>query len=974
VPTANNRHQTNRHQTNRHQTLLHSAAVVLGFSLLFTLFFAPVLFSEKLLAPGDGVAYYIPAFYSAKTLWTNLIFGGYPIAADSQNMTWYPPALILSLFPHSWNLFVLSAYVLAASFAYCYAYTVTASPLAGAVSGLVYSMSGFMLSHLGHAGMIHPAVWIPLIVTALERLRQRLEPMWVAIGAVAVACCCLGGHPQIFVYGVGTGLFYALFLGWIVPMTSDRSETVGRWQFYRYACGILLGGLGLAAIQLLPTWELSRLSVRADLNFEAFVTFSLPIQQVLQLLFPYFFGSGFPSPHHVYQTDYWGKWDLSEISGYVGLLPLILAGIGAVAYPQRAVTRFWIGFGLITLLLSFGGDLPLGQVLYHVPVYSKFRAQGRHLIEVALAVAALAGFGVAAIAARSVSKRLMRQTIAISLGLMLVSLLSMAVFYNAFQAQASHQAQVNHMRIAPLNFLPWANNAVAIPLGIFGASLVVLLAWYRWLKAGWTALLLLLVVTLDLASFGWFFNWQVSPPLAQHLQSNSIVQKYRDRLQPQHQRFMTAIGNSADPNGLYPNLTRLWDFPMASGYSPLTLMRVSQMMQMSAGGVLANIPVRGDRRLDLMAVRYLMTPLTGMNLPISPPDPQAAIQGVAWGSQDLQLTLGSGTCSVGNQTAWQIDFPQMSPLTTEIGLVTAMGCAVEIPNQAKVLTVQVTNTHGQVETHRFQAGQDTAEATHDCPDVQPQMKHRRATVFNSGSITRPNGATCQAHQYVSFLKLDQRQQIKRLTLQTGQMSAVIGIQRMSLIDRDKQRSTPVVAIDQSQHWQKVEQLAGGIVYENRQALPRTWLVSETIPLSPTQILTAIHTGRLPDGRTFVPKTMALVENGKAHLQGSPLTPTDTAKVRQIGDTDAEIQTRTATDAFLVLSDVNYPGWRATIDGRSTRIFATNYIQRGVKVPAGEHVIRFEFRPLSFNLGAGIAVATSCGLAYWVYQRQCQPHV
>jgi uncharacterized membrane protein YfhO len=52
-----------------------------------------------------------------------------------------------------------------------------------------------------------------------------------------------------------------------------------------------------------------------------------------------------------------------------------------------------------------------------------------------------------------------------------------------------------------------------------------------------------------------------------------------------------------------------------------------------------------------------------------------------------------------------------------------------------------------------------------------------------------------------------------------------------------------------------------------------------------------------------------------------------------------------------LSDVYYPGWQASIDGKITHIFQTDYVLRGVAVRAGTHVVKFDFRPLPFFAGA-----------------------
>jgi hypothetical protein len=68
---------------------------------------------------------------------------------------------------------------------------------------------------------------------------------------------------------------------------------------------------------------------------------------------------------------------------------------------------------------------------------------------------------------------------------------------------------------------------------------------------------------------------------------------------------------------------------------------------------------------------------------------------------------------------------------------------------------------------------------------------------------------------------------------------------------------------------------------------------------------------------------------------------------------------TTTDQLAVFSEVWYqPGWQAYIDGQPQEHFRVNYFLRGMKVPAGNHTIVFEFKPSSYVMGENISLIFS----------------
>jgi hypothetical protein len=71
-----------------------------------------------------------------------------------------------------------------------------------------------------------------------------------------------------------------------------------------------------------------------------------------------------------------------------------------------------------------------------------------------------------------------------------------------------------------------------------------------------------------------------------------------------------------------------------------------------------------------------------------------------------------------------------------------------------------------------------------------------------------------------------------------------------------------------------------------------------------------------------------------------------------------IETNAAADGLLIVSDLFYPGWKATVDGRAVDILRANYLLRAVPVPAGKRVVEMHYDPASFKVGLALS-ATGC---------------
>ena len=60
--------------------------------------------------------------------------------------------------------------------------------------------------------------------------------------------------------------------------------------------------------------------------------------------------------------------------------------------------------------------------------------------------------------------------------------------------------------------------------------------------------------------------------------------------------------------------------------------------------------------------------------------------------------------------------------------------------------------------------------------------------------------------------------------------------------------------------------------------------------------------------------------------------------------------------FSILGDLDYPGWKATVDGAPVRILRADRGLRAVTLPAGRHRVVFTFDPMSVRLGSWLSLA------------------
>ena len=144
------------------------------------------------------------------------------------------------------------------------------------------------------------------------------------------------------------------------------------------------------------------------------------------------------------------------------------------------------------------------------------------------------------------------------------------------------------------------------------------------------------------------------------------------------------------------------------------------------------------------------------------------------------------------------------------------------------------------------------------------------------------------------------------------------------------------------------------VLQNRDALPRAWIVHSAIEASQSETLKQLGSGGVD------PRQTALLERTPPDLDRPEDPSADRATVTEYEADRIRLETATGARGLLVLSEAYYPAWKAYVDGESVPLYAADHVLRAVPVPAGEHSV--ELRYESWSLRTGLAISLAAYLA------------
>ena len=370
------------------------------------LFAVPAILGQPLL-PGDALTQNYPLRVLAGDLlahghlplWNSWNWSGTALLGGLNAGALYPGTFLFAITSPlvAWVSNEIVAYALCAVGLYLLLRAQSLVPLAAGLAAASFTFSGFMASHLRHIGLIQGTALIPWLLLALEGVASRRRtPWWWLLLCVSGGLIVLTGEPRaISTAAIVAGIYLVVL---VVPRAAPRARLL---LATASAVPVIFA---LGAVQLLTGLAFVHTSQRGAVDYAFFAHGSLAPEMLPLMVVPYLLGA--------YGTldalpSYIGSYNLHEIVGYIGLLPLVALVTLPFWRPRAHAARLWgwVVMIVVGLLLAFGGNTPLGDLLAHVPLYSGQRLQSRNLCVVDFGLAGVFAWWVNAILTRQRSRR-----------------------------------------------------------------------------------------------------------------------------------------------------------------------------------------------------------------------------------------------------------------------------------------------------------------------------------------------------------------------------------------------------------------------------------------------------------------------------------------------------------------------------------------------------------------------------------------
>jgi hypothetical protein len=373
-----------------------ATAVALLIALPVLVYGVPALLGHPVL-PGDDLTQNFPlrvlAGHEIRSghlpLYNPYIWSGAPLLAGWNAGAAYPFTFLFAVLPPvaAWTLNMILTWTIAGLGMFAFLRACRLATAAGLLGALSFAFAGAMSAQVAHFGLVAGMSWVPLQLLCVLRLSAPRSTLSRLAWAGALACTfgltILAGEPRAI---DDAGVIVLLYAVWQIARLGRRFGPAA----LSVAAGLALGAC-LGAVQWMPGLAVVGSSQRGASTVALFNSGSLPHRWLLLMLVPDLLGGSGSFGQPAFLANY----NLAEVTGYVGILPLVaaLALLGRVRLrPRPPEWLVWHVMALAGIVLALGGNTPVGNLLVHVPLFGSQRLQSRNILVADLALAVLLAY------------------------------------------------------------------------------------------------------------------------------------------------------------------------------------------------------------------------------------------------------------------------------------------------------------------------------------------------------------------------------------------------------------------------------------------------------------------------------------------------------------------------------------------------------------------------------------------------------
>jgi hypothetical protein len=138
-------------------------------------------------------------------------------------------------------------------------------------------------------------------------------------------------------------------------------------------------------------------------------------------------------------------------------------------------------------------------------------------------------------------------------------------------------------------------------------------------------------------------------------------------------------------------------------------------------------------------------------------------------------------------------------------------------------------------------------------------------------------------------------------------------------------------------------------------VPRAYIVHQAVVMEDSEVLDYMMGDEFDPMETVVFTSAVGVAENTSHRDVED--DHEMCRVVSYASDEIKVDAKLNTSGFLVMSEINYPGWQAYVNGKMTPVLTGNYLFRTVPLEPGRHHIRFVFSPFSFKAGSVLSLVS-----------------